>query len=249
MNQMEFEGELKYIPPTRFFKNKDENSLTNFFLVLGIIHNDFKGILLFQKLLADTYRTPIIDERSVHSGEYNGLHIQLTRLLIGGVHEFFEFLKENEGILSTTEFNEILENVNSTTKSAWKDIVDITFEKPAKESEFTYNIMLIRNNVSFHYNQSGKEIGKAFRNIFFNREKIGFNEKAYYCIEDGILNTRFFFADAAAEEYIRTKSEEKKLESMSGYSPEMLNIVGKINLAISKLLGVYLKKLPKGLDE
>lgn len=63
-------------------------------------------------------------------------------------------------------------------------------------------------------------------------------------------STRFYYADAATEEYIRLKSNRSdKLESMSGYSPEMLDVVRKMNFTISRILKAYLKRRPKSKQE
>jgi hypothetical protein len=250
MSNKEFEGILKSIPPSRLLKYHENDSTANFFLVLAVIYNDLKGIIFFQELLVDTFRKPVEKEVSVHSGEYSGLHIQLTRLLIGIVYEFFEFLKENEDILLTPEFNDTLNATNSCVKDAWNDIVKVAFNKSEGKSGFTHNLELIRHNISFHYNQSGKELKQAFCNIFINREKIGVNDTAYYSIGENTDETRFFYADAATEEYMRTKSDRVgKPESMSGYSYEMLEIIGKMNFTFSRLIKAYLKRRPKGNNE
>lgn len=250
MIKKEFNGDLREIPPSRLFKKDVKDRTANFFLVLAVVYNDLKGIILLQELFVSTYRKPDIKEISIHSGEYGGLHIQLTRLLIGIVYEFFEFLKENEDILSTAEFNDALNATNSSIRDGWNDIVNVALNKSAEKSGFTHNLELIRNNISFHYNQSGKELRQAFCNIFFKRDKIGVNNAAYYSVGEDMNETRFFYADAATEEYMRMKSDRnEKLESMSGYSLEMMDIIRKMNFTISRLLKVYLKRRPKGDDE
>lgn len=249
--KQEFIGDLKEVPPARLFNEKEKDDLANFFLVLAVIFNDIKGLLLFQELLVGKYKIPERGERSVHAGDFWGLHIQLTRLLLGTLHEVLKFLEEHQEEISSPEFKAILIKINNkNVENAWNDIVGVALNASVVESEFTKNLLFIRNNVSFHYNQGGKELRRAFLNVFFKRPKKVSNESAYYSMGDDVASTRFFYADASTEEYLRMKSDQKDIyESMSGYSPEMLQLLQKINFVISRLLKTYLKNLPKGNSE
>lgn len=249
--KQEFTGELREIPPSRIFNEKEKDDLANFFLVLAVIFNDIKGLLLFQESIVDKYRKPENGEKSVHAGEFWGLHIQLTRLLLGTLHEVLKFLEEHQEEISSPEFKAILAKINNKeVGNAWNDIVGVALNASVVESDFTKNLLFIRNNVSFHYNQGGKELRRAFLNVFFERPKKVSNESAYYSMGDDASDTRFFYADASTEEYLRMKSDRKDIyESMSGYSPEMLQLLQKINFVISRVLKTYLKNLPKSNTE
>ena len=93
--KIEFKGELSEINPSYLFSNDKSDEIDNFFLVLAVIYNDVKGLILFQKLVMDTYEPPSLDPDvvNVHAGEYGGVFIQITKLIIGTIHEFFNFLK------------------------------------------------------------------------------------------------------------------------------------------------------------
>ena len=242
----EFPGKLTEVSPSRLFTEKTTDKTANFFLVLSVVYNDLKGILLFQSLVAENYRRPGSRERSVHSGEYSGLHIQLTRILIGTIHEFFNFLEKNKEVLETLDFKDALKATNQNIEKDWKDILGVVFGGSQTSSNFRHNLGLIRHNISFHYNQSGKELRRAFCSIFFKRKKIGFNDTACYSVGEKMDSTRFYYADAATEEYIRLQSNRSdKLESMSGYGPEMMEVIRKMNFAISRILEAYLKRKSK----
>lgn len=248
--KLEFSGELRKIPPSRMFEETKKDELANFFLVLATVFNDLKGYLIFQELLVDNYRFPNSGETSVHSGEFMGLHIHLTRLMIGTLHEYFNFLNSQNDVISSSEFRSILKTIdNKTIEDTWEDIMAVATGSTERDSEFIKNIFLIRNKVSFHYD-NGKELKRAFCNLFFHRQKMEFNNFAYYSISDDWYKTRFYFADATTEEYLRMYSDNKdKFETMSGYSSQTLELVGKINLVTSRLLKSYLRNLPKTAEE
>lgn len=248
--KLEFSGELRKIPPSRMFDETEKDELANFFLVLATVFNDLKGYMIFQELIVDNYRFPDSGETSVHSAEFMGLHIHLTRLIVGTLHEYFMFLNSKKDVISSTEFKSILNTINSkTVEDTWEDIMAVATGSTERDSEFIKNILYIRNKVSFHYD-NGKELKRAFCNLFFHREKMEFNNFAYYAVSGDLNKTRFFFADAVTEEYLRMHSDNNdKFETMSGYSKETLELIGKINFVTSRLLKSYLRNLPKDRDE
>ena len=201
MDEQEFKGELKHTEPYRLIKEEDD-SVARFFLVLAVVFNDLKGLTLFDKLINNTYRKERLEEVSVQVGELGGIFTQINKLFISNIREFFDFLKENEKVLLTTEFKEVLLKTNKDIQNRWKDITDVAFGILPDSSEFTKYLILIRNNVAFHYNQSGKELKKSFCSYFYKKEKMGRNDLAYYSIGETMEDTRFFYADAAVQEYM-----------------------------------------------
>ena len=172
MENQEFKGELKYIEPYRLIKEDKDDPFARFFLVLAVIFNDLKGITLFEKLVIDKYRKEKPEEVSVQVGELGGIFTQIGKLFIGNIREFFDFLKENKKVLLTMEFKEILLKTNKNIQNRWEDITDIAFGRLPSSSDFTKHLILIRNNVAFHYNQSGKELKKSFCSYFYKKEKM-----------------------------------------------------------------------------
>ncbi len=246
--KLEFKGELKHIEPYRLIKEDADDPFARFFLVLAVIYNDLKGLALFEKLVIDTYRQVEPGEISVHAGEIGGVFTQIGKLFISNMREFFDFLKENEDILSGTEFKEILLKINNKDiQNRLKDIIDVAFNKSPKNSDFTKHLILIRNNIAFHYDQSGKELEKSFCNFFHKKRKIGVNDLAYYSVGETMEDTRFFYADAAVQEYMRsTRNDRDKLEELDiKYKREITQILRDMNFVISRLLKAYLKNRPK----
>ena len=245
MNEI-FEGELKHIEPYRLIKEDIDDPLARFFLVLAVIYNDLKGLSIFEKLVIDTYRPVELEEVSVQVGELGGLFTQIGKLFISNIKEFFDFLKENENILLSSEFKEVLSKINNKDiENRWKDIIDVAFDRSPESSDFTKHLILIRNNVAFHYNQSGKELKKSFCNFFYKKEKIGKNDLAYYSIGETIYDTRFFYADGAVQEYLRSAKGDQLDGFDIKYKKEISKLIYNMSFTISRLLKAYLKNRPK----
>lgn len=233
-------GELKHIEPSRLIKEGVKSPIDNFFLVLAVIFNDLKGLVLFEKLIQDRYRDPLDNEVSSHSGECAGIFSQIYKIFVANIQEFFLFLKVKKDILETTEFKILLSKTNKDTQDKWKDIIDIAFDKSPKGSEFSEYLLRTRNNVSFHYYQSDKNLRKSFLNFFNKKEKMKKNDFAYYSAGENMEGTRFFYADAAIEEFLRDGTGNTKEFDMK-YQKEISRIISEMNLAILRLLKIYLK--------
>ncbi len=246
MEKQKFAGELKHIEANRIIKENKNDSIDNFFLVLAVVYNDLKGMVLFEKLVFDTYEpVSMNDEISFHMGEYGGIFTQTRKIFISYLREFFEFLKENEQILSSTEFKGVLSKTNKDITIRWNNLVDIALNKSKDTSDFTNYLVRVRNNVASHYYQSGKELRKAFCNIFFKKEKVEQNKLAYYAIGENMEKTRFFYADAAVQEYLRSTINDTEKGFEVKYKTELSAIIDNMNWTILRLLKAYLKNRPK----
>jgi hypothetical protein len=249
MEKQEFQGDLIHIEPYRIIKESKNDTIDNFFLVLAVVYNDLKGIDLFENLILEKYRSPLFGEKpSAHVGEFSGIFTQTRKIYISYLKEFLDFLKENEKVLLTTEFKNILDKTNKDIKNRWNNIVNIALGNELKEiSDFTNYLIKVRNNISFHYYQSSKELRKAFCNFFFKENKIEYNNLAYYAVDDtDIRKTRFFYADAAVQEYLSTANDSLAMGTFNPkYREELSVIINDINLTILRLLKAYLKNRPK----
>lgn len=227
----EFVGELKKIDPDKLI-NEENRSIDNFFLIMALIFNDLKGLVFYRRLLNSSYRHPNENEISVHAGEYSGLVVQNNKLVISLVCEFIEFLSKNNTIYSELGFQIILKNVDSGIRKKWLDLVRLD---KSKNSLFS-KIARIRNNVTFHYDHSSTQMRDGFMKSFYNSgPKHEKHKHAYYYSDDGKMETtRFFYADAATEEYIRSLLPKNDMNELS-------DMIVDINFVIQNLLKEYLK--------
>lgn len=247
LEKQKFEGELRHIDPHRLISEDKNDKVANFFLVLAVVYNDMKGLAFLEKLVFDTYEQPLPIDASFHTGTYGGITTQTRKIFISNLQEFFKFLEENKNILETTEFKDVLKRTNKDIENRWNNIVDIALgNNTSKDAfEFTNYLIKIRNNVAFHYYQSGKELRSAFRNYFYKKEKIEQNKLAYYSIGENIETTRFFYADAAVFEYLRSTTNDSAEGFDYKYKAEISEILNNICWTILRLLKAYLKNRPK----
>lgn len=243
----EFGGNLEWIDPNKIIKEDEDNKVGSFFVGLGVIFNDLKDLILFEQLIADNYRQPEIKERSSHSGSFGGLLVHINRLFVGIINEFFIFLKENEDILSTAEFKNICKKLPREERENWNGMVEAANGRLPKVSGFLKTLLLIRNNIGYHYYQSGKILSKGFVSRFSNEQQDKRNEKAYYSIDETIEKTRFYFSDAAVEEalFIETgKGERKKFTNdpnVEKYQMQMKATIYTMTKTIMLLLKKFLQ--------
>lgn len=87
--------------------------------------------------------------------------------------------------------------------------------------------------------------GLSFCSYFYKKEKIGINDLAYYSTGENIGDTRFFYADAAVQEYMGLTKNDKSGGFDIKYKKEITRIMFDMNFTISRLLKAYLKNRPK----
>lgn len=236
-----FIGNLDNIVPSKLINQNDVKDLDCFFLVLGLIYNDLKGLILFDVTIREIYEKPTDFEPTVHAGEYSGIRLQIERLMIGLVSEFFVFLRENKATLNSTQFGIIFKQLTNEAKKSWNNFVLISNQTSQKGENFFKNLARIRSNVVFHYNYSGEELAKGYINKFYIQEKTATNKKAFFSLGSNMESTRFFYCDGAIEAYLMEHLKIKPLEK-DNYLQELQNRVSEMNIVIGALIRKYLEK-------
>lgn len=189
---------LQYFDPKAFQADSTvSKDVCGFVLSLALIYNDIKNIQLFMEILKKSKPTGIFEERK-DWGEYNALLNFLDRVTIGSLHELFRLIKNNKGVLEDKIFKEIIKSINKDAKKSWQALVDTSFKK-ISDNKLAKDLMFIRNKVSFHYDP--KAIIKGYEHFYKNIKEM---DKAYISRGKNMLETRFYFADAAAESYMQS---------------------------------------------
>ena len=234
MEKKEFKNVLRNISPRHLIDEDDKKEIQSFFLILGLIFNDLKGLIFFQKIIEDNYRKPEPEEVSAHAGEYNGLIGQIDKFLIATVGEFFKFIDENKSVLNSMHFLLLLKKLNPENKDRWNALIDL-----GDNSNILSKIARVRSNVAFHYDNSMEELRRGFINSFFlNKRDLIQHERAYYSFGNTMETTRMYYSDAAAEDYIYSQlGSENKLKIRSA--------INDMNHTIQGLLRVYLGSVKK----
>jgi len=246
-NLKKFGGELKWINPNFLVTENNVNRIESFFIGLGLVFNDLKGLILFEKLLIENYEKPD-SKATIHTGNYGGMLVQLQRLMASTINEFFSFLKESDDVISSNEFINILNKIPKSDKQSWDTIVAAAHGKLPSAESLLKAILFIRSNIVSHYDHSGKILRRGFISFFFSEEKKDFkNEYAYYSIGKDIESTRFCFSDAAAEESLYIAAGKKFKKNSTGdisaekYRQGIRETIIIMNSTITILLGAYIK--------
>lgn len=231
-----FKGRLRSKKPQSLIKENQQDYLDDFFLSLALIFNDLKGIILFQDLLNKTYQAPG-PEINEHDGEFGGLNMQIVRILSGLINEFLVLLKENS-IIDSESFQKRLSHLKPEDQKLWNELIAVSKARKIKDNPTIYALMMIRGNITFHYENAGKNLRQGYITRFYKkkRSKALKNLAAYYSLEDSLEATRFYYADAAAEEYMMIISS-----GWNNYMRDINQLVRAIHRSIYFIMKEYLK--------
>lgn len=224
----EFNCHLESINPALLVNKSKNDDLDNFFLILGVIFNDLKGLILFNDLVKNTYEKPIPNKISAHLGEYNGVQIQIFKLSVSLINEFLIILEKNKNIINDIKFKLIEKKLNKDLKDKWVKILSIALGESKNSSSYLSKIAQVRSNITYHYDQSGTQLRKFFIDKFFNQIKDQSNREAFYSIGNTIENTRFFYCDAIIHEYINKNLKVESLDYMKKTNDIIMDMEGVI---------------------
>lgn len=245
---------LRKIKPESLIENDVSSPVSEFdrlFLSLGLIFNDLKGLIIFDQCL-ENFRIPEPFEVSGHAGEFYGLKWQLFRLASSHIHEFVIFLQKNKGLLLSDRFLAYENELTQQDKDIWYLLLSIA---GIKEGQFKNDdlknfqelLLLIRNNITFHYKQLGKPLASGFKELFYSDEYAGYDNSKYayfYLSKTTINDVRFYYADAAIEGYLRMHMKDlgdgKKVIEL------IYSLLAKILKVIIGLQEQYLSEKPAG---
>ncbi len=242
-----FQGELKWIKPEYLISEDEYNKYECFFIGLGVVFNDLKGILLFEKLLNDTYPKPNISETTVHMGNYAGVMTQIQKIVAGVISEFFIYLKKNSDVYNNFNFKEVLQKLPKREQDFWKNLVLAAHGKFSSVNDLLKTMVQIRNNLVFHYDHSGRILRNSFRSYFFGKDQNNRNKYAYFSIGNNIELTRFYFSDAAIQESIfiaagkTFKEPLSSNESFLKYQKQVMDTIVITSETIRLLLKNYIQ--------
>ncbi len=228
-------------PPT---KVSDIDSL---FLVFGMAHNDIKTVRTLFLDFLEKYEAPT--EVGSHAGEYYGTKLYLEKILIAHTHEVLKLIYMHIDLIQSDEFQKYTSNMSEDSVLLWEVILAFSNNdrrELSKDQSNTLNLLgRIRHNVAFHYYQSAQNLIKGFRYKFYELPPTEDNAYAQYSIQLTEAEvTRFFYADAALEGYLK-ESVDDVGEREKVYN-DMIKLAAMVNRCLCDLLNQYLKtKTPR----
>lgn len=242
------EFNLKKIDPSRLSSDATTR-LDDFFLVLAVVYNDLKTLIHIQRDYLHDHPKPVGEEESGYLGDYNGTTTYFQKTLSAFLYEFFEFIKEYKDLDSNPQFLSILHKLDPIVLGRWDSISKAALEKVDKSdtASLGYRLCRIRDNVAYHYYGSIKVLKPAFKRFFVDKSN-PLAKFAYYSLGQTMENTRFFYADAAVQNFLmeianqeQNKEIHKTIRKFQDYIKETEEIVGEMNQVLYHLLRKYIE--------
>lgn len=218
-----------------------DKEMDDFFLKLAIFFNDIKSCWTLIRIFQEQNRSNELNLNSLN-GEYGGMISMLEKNMISFLDEFFNLINKNKDIVCSFKFKTVIKEINKNPKieKFWKYFLSLSLRKDlSSEDRQMRNILSeIRDN-SFHYYN---DITKYYREFFLveDKDKKMYNEHACYSFGFSLINTRFFYADAAMQQNI--KSHLRKIQDIKSES-FLLNNTRDLLETVRFLLECYFKNI------
>ena len=239
------EESLSILSPLETF-NKDafigdheySQDLCNFILALSLILNDTKNIMLFYEHLKslkpkdkefyDPKDMPVMPIW----GEISGIEIYLEKSLIAVIHELFFLIKNSKDVVESNCFKTVFKKMHKDCRESWKSIISYAFDEADPKTPLGKALLMVRHKIANHYDK--EEIFKGYKKKFLMKSDIPYISRG-----NSMCEKRFYFADAAAQEYYRSKQENVTYEEFYK-NIDLINNC--INLAIQNLVETFIQK-------
>jgi len=203
----------------------------NLILALALVYNDFKDNIMASMLLGDV--APDGDEaaRTPQRGMFNA-HVMVTvRIRLGLFHELFALIKKHEPVTNEPAFLRTVNRLHPNRRSHWSALKNVALEQPSS-SDFAKFLVMLRNTVVFHYDP--QVIFRGYRRLFIDDQ----SQAPAVSLGDTMAETRFYFADAAAQDYVVHGSQTQDLITILGARGE---IVRWTNDALNGIVTEFIK--------
>ncbi len=201
-------------------------------LCAALLYNDIKNTIVIINLLHASRPTGEMSYTR-EWGEYTGRDMHIFRHHVGILHELFQFMESNIETINTRLFQEIISQMSLKARDAWGSLVEASISiKPV--GSFGNLLVRMRNQVSFHYDS--RQIGIGFRKHFFKKNKV--SEQAFVSKGISMEETRFYFADAAVQDYINLLLGNDN----EAFQNEIKNFMNEISFSFYQLIDRFIIK-------
>jgi hypothetical protein len=181
---------------------RDNDAVGRFFLVLAVAYNDLKGVLLLERHILQYGRPPRHDFTE-RAGEWRGVATQVHRLLAGIMHEVLEAIGRDWRLVPAATKTALVESLEPMEREAWQEL-----EAAARPGSGHGKVLkYIRTKGAFHYDPD--ELMAGYRRQFVDDAKTKphpSNTSLQYSIGRSMAETRFYFADGAAQRLLLSRS-------------------------------------------
>ncbi|MFC1693677.1 hypothetical protein ACFL1R_09250 [Candidatus Latescibacterota bacterium] len=217
--------------------NGYSQDLCNFILALSLIWNDTKNIIMFHDYIIslkpkdkEHYDPKDMPVKPI-LGEISGIEVYLEKSLIAVIHELFILVRNSKDVVESDCFKKICKKLHKNCRESWGIIISYAFGGADSKTPLGKALLMVRHKIANHYDE--KEIFKGYKKKFLMESNILYISRGIRMCEK-----RFYFADAAAQEYY--KSQQEKVTPEEFYKNITL-IRDCINLAIQNLVDTFIQ--------
>jgi len=169
-------------------------------------------------------------------GEYSALKNYLHRLIYAHIHELHYLLQQHlKEVVEVPVYQAIVAGMNAKPKKNWEGLISMSYSKKDPISAW---FKTMRDGLGFHYVRH-RELYAGYLDWKSSLEKGQVSEHqegAYISLGRNVKNTRYYFADAAADFWVRAAT--KKIPNFG----KALNVVLDRNAnAISGLISQFVE--------
>jgi hypothetical protein len=207
--------------------------ICNFVLALALIYNDCKNGIFSNMLLTES-KPAGKSQLSKSWGAFNGIKIHYFRLHFALIHELLNLIEDNAAIIKHPFFVSVTKLLSPPVRHSWQALVDASLQK-STSSTLNKFLLRIRNKVSFHYDP--KELYRGYRWHFFRNTDPA--EAAFVSRGASMRDSRFYFADAAADGYLQSLVENKNLDNLTN---RLAEITADLNQTIMQIVDRFVQK-------
>jgi hypothetical protein len=227
-------AQLETFDPLAFQADETvSQDLCNFILALALIFNDCKN-LIYAYLVTAELRPEGEFVRNRLWGTFSGVQFHVFRDIIGLLHELFNLIHKNEHLLQQPFFKSVIHQIDKPAKKAWDTVTVVALGNMPADA-LGKSLLLVRNKISFHYD--GKAIFIGYKHHFLKSKQL--DERAFISRGNSMEESRFYFADAAAQGYLRSIEGRDNIEEPIMKIAELLDPVNHSLLAI---VDAYIQK-------
>ena len=212
--------------------------LCSFILALSLIWNDTKNILSFYEYIKELKPKEIefSDPKDMPIkpiwGEISGFEIYLEKTLIALIHELFFLIRNSKNVIESKCFKSICKQLHQNCRDSWNIIILYAFGQADSKTALGKALLMIRHKIANHYDKN--EILKGYKKKFILDSNLPYISRG-----NSMIEKRFYFADAAAQEYYMSQKEKLTLDEFY----KNINLIkNSINLAIQNLIETFIQR-------
>ncbi len=164
-------------------------------------------------------------------GETSRIKNYVEKMLIALIHELFNLIRDSKDVVESERFIEIIKHVRAQNRELWGIIIHYANEGADNKTPLGKAFLMIRNKIASHYDKD--KLFKGYRRKFIDIEN-----KPLISRGNQMSEQRFYFADAAAQEYYRSLQEKV---SADVFQNNFNLILDSINQSIKNIVETFIQ--------